>query len=207
MWQTGAAMSATALPAPTELTASPVAQLVARAGEGDRTAEAALCRRFLPAVRSFARRRLRTPDAVAEFTQDVLLLVLEALRRRAIEDPARLGGFVLGICRNVALDRVRQRERRQLLWQQYGAAWENIEERMPGTDEVPGYDIIHLEDCLNRLSQRARDVVRLAYAEAKSHREIADHLATTEANARVLRHRTLLTLRSCMSDRMSWESA
>jgi len=200
-------MSATVLPAPNELTASPVSQLVARAGEGDRRAEAALCRRFLPAVRSFARWRLRTPDAVAEFTQDVLLLVLEALRRRAIEDPARLGGFVLGVCRNVALDRVRQRERRQLLWQQYGAAWENIEERMPGTDEVPGYDIIHLEDCLNRLSQRARDVVRLAYAEAKSHREIADHLATTEANARVLRHRTLLTLRSCMSDRMSWESA
>jgi len=198
-------MSANVATAPTELATPSVAELVTRAAQGDRLAETALCRRFLPAVRTFARKRLRTPDAVAEFTQDVVLLLLEALRRCAVEDPARLGGFVLGICRNVAHDRARQRERRQSLWQQYGAAWENVEDRMPGTDDVPGYDIIHLEDCLNRLSQRGRDVVRLAYAEAKSHREIADQLATTEANARVLRHRALLVLRACMSERMSWE--
>jgi RNA polymerase sigma factor (sigma-70 family) len=76
---------------------------------------------------------------------------------------------------------------------------------MPAPDDAPGYDIIHLEDCLSRLSQRGRDVVRLAYAEARSHREIAEQLATTEANARVLRHRTLIALRGCMSERMSWE--
>ena len=148
----------------------------ARAAEGDRGAEATLCRRFLPAVRLFARRRLRTPDAVAEFSQDVMLLFIEALRRGAVEDPARLGGFVLGICRNLALDRVRQRERRESLWQQYGAAWTDLGADMPGPEDAPSYEIIHLEDCLSRLNQRGRDVVRLAYAEARSHGEIAAQL-------------------------------
>ena len=184
----------------------PVATLVGRAAEGDRGAEATLCRRFLPAVRLFARRRLRTPDAVAEFSQDVMLLFIEALRRGAVEDPARLGGFVLGICRNLALDRVRQRERRDALWQQYGAAWTDLGADMPGLEDAPSYEIIHLEDCLSRLNQRGRDVVRLAYAEARSHGEIAAQLATSEANARVLRHRTLHALRDCMSRLVSWEA-
>ena len=105
--------------------------------EGDRGAEATLCRRFLPAVRLFARRRLRTPDAVAEFSQDVMLLFIEALRRGAVEDPDRLGGFVLGICRNLALDRVRQRERRESLWQQYGAAWTDLGADAPGPEDAP----------------------------------------------------------------------
>src|SRR6185312_2589345 len=178
-----APMPATAATFPTDAGEPSVADLVARAAAGDREAETILCRRFLHAVRTFARRR-----------------------RGAVEDPPRLGGFVLGICRNVAHDRVRQRERREALWQRYGTAWESLEDRMPAADEVPGYDIIHLEDCLSRLSQRARDVVRLAYAEAKSHREIAERLATSETNARVLRHRTLIALRGCISERMSWEN-
>ena len=190
----------------TDEAALPVATLVARAAEGDRGAEAALCRRFLPAVRLFARRRLRTSDAVAEFSQDVMLLFIEALRRGHRRDPARLGGFVLGICRNLALDRVRQRERRDALWQQYGAAWTDLGADMPGPEDAPSYEIIHLEDCLSRLNQRGRDVVRLAYAEARSHGEIATQLATSEANARVLRHRTLHTLRDCMSRLVSWEA-
>jgi len=186
--------------------ALPVATLVGRAADGDRGAEATLCRRFLPAVRLFARRRLRTPDAVAEFSQDVMLLFIEALRRGTVADPARVGGFVLGICRNLALDRVRQRERRESLWQQYGAAWTDLGADMPGLEDAPGYEIIHLEDCLSRLNQRGRDVVRLAYAEARSHGEIATQLSTSEANARVLRHRTLHTLRDCMTRLLSWQA-
>ena len=64
-------------------------------------------------MRLFARRRLRTPEAVEEFGQDVMLILIEALRRGRGDEPDRLGGFVLGICRNVALDRVRQKERRE----------------------------------------------------------------------------------------------
>jgi RNA polymerase sigma-70 factor (ECF subfamily) len=177
---------------------------VVRAQAGDRAAEAALIQRFAPVVRTFARRRLRTVDAVAEFAQDVMLLFVEALRRGAVEDPARVGGFVLGICRNVAHDRARQRERRQGLWEKYAPELAVLEADQPAHGT---YEIMHLEDCLTQLSQRAREVVRLSYAEARPHGEIAAALSISEANARVLRHRTLETLRECMSRRISWEAA
>lgn len=179
-----------------------LAVLVQRATGGDRTAESAVCARFAAAVRLFARRRLRATDAVEEFGQDVMLALVEALRAGAIDDPRRLPGFVLGICRNMALDRVRQRERREALWQQHGVTAESLAVAPP---ETSSYEFIHLEDCLSQLPKRSRDLVRLAYVEACSADDIAAQLDTTAVNVRVLRHRTLHTLRDCMSKRISWE--
>jgi RNA polymerase sigma-70 factor (ECF subfamily) len=183
----------------------PVAELVPQAAAGDRAAEEALCRRFVPAIRAFARRRLRTEDAIAEFAQDVLLILVESLRAGAVEDPARVGGFVLGICRNLARDRVRLRERREALWDRFGSTVTAIE-----TAELPerdGHLVAHLEDCLSQLSERAREVVRQAYVDGASNGDIAGRLATSEGNVRVLRHRAVSTLRECLAKRISWEEA
>lgn len=183
----------------------PVASLVQRARHpgGDRQAEAELCRRFTPAVHAFARRRLRSREAVDEFTQDVFVTFIEALRRSTIEDPARVGGFVLGICRNVSLDRARSQERRTALWATYGHAFA----QEPSLDDAPAPDAMKLEDCLAQLSQRGRDVIRFSYVDALSHEEVARRLAISEVNARVLRHRTLGALRECMSKPMVWSAA
>jgi len=191
---------------PLSLDAS-VAELVDRAKRNDRTAESILCIRFLPAVRTFARRRLKNNvDAVNEFVQDALVLFVEALRGGRIEDATRTGGFVLGICRNLAHDRAKQRERREALWMQYRADFEGGG-GVTSVDAVesPTYETMHLEDCVSQLSARARDVLRFAFAESKTHHEIATLLEITEANARVLRHRTLEALRDCLSKRISWE--
>jgi RNA polymerase sigma factor (sigma-70 family) len=174
-----------------------------RAKAGNRAAEQTLCERFAPVVRAFARRRLRG-DAVEEFAQDVLLTMVEALREGRIEHGERVAGFVLGICRNLAFDRARQRERRERLWQQYGAALECVSVQAIESEK---YDIAHLEDCLSQLSKRAREVVRLGYAEAQGHDDVAAALGISPQNARVLRHRTLASLRDCMSKRISWEAA
>jgi RNA polymerase sigma-70 factor (ECF subfamily) len=186
------------------LTLEPHVELAERAARGDRTAAAALCQRFTPAVRAFARRRLVTTEAVDEFTQDVMLVLIEALDAGKLEQPERLPGFVLGICKNLARDRARQRERRSGLLATYAAELPSF---VPPTAEKPTYEILHLEDCLSSLSARAREIVRLAYAEAASPAEIAATLAVSEGNARVLRHRTLAALRECMSRRISWEAA
>jgi RNA polymerase sigma-70 factor, ECF subfamily len=178
-------------------------ELVSRASAGERAAEEALCRRFAPVVRAFARRRLRG-DAVEEFAQDVLLTMVEALREGRVEHGERVAGFVLGICRNLAFDRARQRERRELLWQKYGAALACVSVQAIEREE---YEIAHLEDCLSQLSKRARDVVRLGYVEARAHDEVAATLDISPQNARVLRCRALASLRECMSKRMSWEAA
>jgi hypothetical protein len=49
--------------------------------------------------------------------------------------------------------------------------------------------------------------VRLGFVEARAHDEVAAELDITPQNARVMRHRTLASLRECMSKRMSWEAA
>ena len=180
------------------------AELTRRAGEGDRSAEEVLCPRLVPAVRAFARRRLSGAEAVDEFTQDALMLFVEALRQSSIREPERVGGFLLGICRNLALDRARQRERRQALWERYGEAFEPF---TPAASETYAYEVAHLEDCLSQLSRRAREVVRLSYIEAQSSADVARELGISEGNARVLRHRTLETLRECMAKQVSWEGA
>jgi RNA polymerase sigma-70 factor, ECF subfamily len=179
-------------------------QLVQAAAQGQREAEEELCRRFAPAVKAFARRRLRGADAVDEFTQDALLVLLEAVRRGRVEQHERVGGFVLGICRNLAFDRARQRERRQALWEIHGAALAVV---AVSSVEPQHYEQAHLEDCMSQLSKRARELMRLGFMESLGHAEVAAALDLSPANARVLRHRTLASLRDCMSKRMSWEAA
>lgn len=133
-----------------------------------------------------------------------MLLFIEALRTGSPLEPERLGGFVLGICKNLARDRARQRERRNELWRQYGTDVTALALDAPTS---LSYEVLHLEDCLSTLSQRARDVIRLSYVESVSHAQIAARLSLSESNARVLRHRTLQALRECMSRRISWEAA
>jgi RNA polymerase sigma-70 factor, ECF subfamily len=188
----------------TRLSADTPAELVAKASSGERRAEEELCRRFVPAVRAFARRRLRGVDAIEEFTQDVLLLLVEAVRGGRVEQAERVGGFVLGICRTLAFDRARQRERREALWQTYGAVTQSVS--VQAIEKEP-YEIAHLEDCLSQLSRRAREVVRLGFVDARNHDEVAAALDITPQNARVMRHRTLASLRECMAKRLSWEAA
>lgn len=171
-------------------------ELVLRAQEGDAQAEAVLCHRLAPAIRAFASRRLRTRDAVDEFTQDVLLMFLQAVRSRAVEQPERVGGFVLGVCRNLARDRAKQSERRQNLWETFGAVLAEVVSVPP---REPCDRILRLDDCLTKISQRARDVLWLGFAEGKSHDEIGSQLSISAQNARVVRHRSLVALRECMS--------
>jgi len=179
------------------------AVLAARALAGDRTAEAQLCSRLSPAIRAFARRRLRSQDATREFQQEVLLIFVEALRAGRLEEPARVAGFVLGICRNLAFDRARERERRGKLWEQYGETVAACDVVQPTEVTV---EIMRLEDCLTELSQRAREAVWLSYGELLSHSEVSTRLGISEGNARVLRHRAVHALRQCVATPKRWEA-
>jgi RNA polymerase sigma factor (sigma-70 family) len=175
--------------------------LISAAATGDRHAEGALVARFAAAVRTFARRRLKTSDAVDEFAQEVFLRFVQALRTGAIADPAAAPGFILGICKNLARERVRINERRSELWAEYGPALAPLTEQ----PELATYQLAQLEDCLSQITQRSREVIKYAFIDGESAGEIATRLAMTEGNVRVVRHRTLEALRSCMSEKVFWE--
>jgi RNA polymerase sigma-70 factor (ECF subfamily) len=179
---------------------SEVAVLASAARTGDRDAERTLVARLVPAIRAFARRRLSSRAAVEDFAQDVVLLFVEALRSGRIEEPARAGSFALGICRNLARERARARDRRR------EALERGLELPEPALPSEPHlFDRSQLEDCLSLLTAKARDVISASYASELADAEIASTLSLSEANVRVIRHRSLNALRTCVEGGVTWE--
>ena len=149
--------------------------LVTAARSGDRRAESALCRRFLPAVRTFWRRRVHAADLVDELAQEVSLRFVQALRAGSVDEPERVGGFILGICRNLARERARTAERRAELWSQFSDVLASLADE----PAIASYQLAQLEDCLSQMTQRSRAVIRHAYVDGHSAAEIAAKLEMT----------------------------
>src|SRR3989304_3487232 len=64
---------------------------------------AELCRRFLNRARLYGLKHLRFDVTAAEdLAQQVMMILLEALRAGRVEDLERVDRFMLGTCRNVA---------------------------------------------------------------------------------------------------------
>ncbi|HKU40650.1 MAG TPA: sigma-70 family RNA polymerase sigma factor [Polyangiales bacterium] len=173
--------------------------VVQRAVSGDVSAEREVLRRLLPAMRAFAQRRL-PPAAAEDFTQDALLLLVEALREGRIQDPARAAGFALGICRNLARDRARSGERRRELQARYGLQAADL----IAFDAPVEVRRAQLEDCYSQLTEHARKIIYATFCEDHADAHIAGTLELSETNVRVIRHRTLAALRSCLERPFSW---
>ena len=175
---------------------------VLRALAGDRSAEHQLCARMLPAVRAFAARRLRG-SSVDDFAHDALALFVEALREQRIQDSSRVAGFALGICRNLARERARTDDRRRDLSLRYGPT----EADLVTWDAELRVRPEHLEDCYSQLTGKARSVIRDTFCEDRADQDIAVTLGISEANVRIIRHRSLAALRSCLEKPISWTLA
>jgi RNA polymerase sigma-70 factor, ECF subfamily len=80
------------------------ADLAPRIADGDREAEAEMCRRMGPRIRLYGLRHLRSPSAADDLVQQVLVKVLEALRTARLRESDKLVQFVLGTCRLTVLD-------------------------------------------------------------------------------------------------------
>ena len=171
-----------------------LARRVAAAGARiDSTAETELYRRLAPRVRLYGLRHLRDPHAAHDLVQQVLLMTLERLRAGKLREPERITSFVLGMCRMVVLEIRRGSWRRETLLQTYGDTAEAID-----VPEPLALDADKLTACLQTLAERERTVVVLAFFADKSGDEVAKELGLSAGNVRVIRHRALGRLRSCM---------
>jgi RNA polymerase sigma-70 factor (ECF subfamily) len=170
-----------------------LARLVAEGGAaGDaRDAEAELCRRFAPRIRLYGLKHLRTEERARDLVQSVLLVVIEALRARKIDDPALVDRFVLGTCRHVA-QRIRHADGRA---EPKPLADLDVAAVEPATETL---DFPALLRCLARLDGRSQVVMQLSFFRERSADEIAAVLDTTAGNVRVVRHRAVVQLRHCL---------
>ena len=168
------------------------ADLAPRIAQGDREAEAEMCRRMAPRIRLYGLRHLRSPSAADDLVQQVLLKVLEALRGARLREPDRLAQFVLGTCRMTVLELRRSSNRQKELLTIFGG------DLVPDPPPMPSLDDRQLARCVQALTERERSVVVMTFYDEQTAADTAGVLRISEANVRVIRHRAMQHLRDCM---------
>lgn len=148
--------------------------LVARMGDGDEAALGTLFDRWAPVLRSFARRMLGDPEAAVDVVEETFW---QAWRQAARYAPARgdVSTWLFMICRSRALMhlRARRRLREDPLPGADVGAWESTDP-MPDADADTADRAGRVRAALEALPGEQREVVRLAFFQGLSQREIAD---------------------------------
>ena len=168
--------------------------VAARTPESAEVAERELYRRFAPRVRLYGLRHLRDEEAARDLVQEVLLLAIEKLRGGAIRDADQIASFVLGVSRTMAKDLKRLEWRREKLREAF-----TVPNRVEAPTGDAALDVDRLEACLARLAERERIVVLLTFYAEKTAGEVGKELGVKEGNVRVIRHRAVDRLRTCMT--------
>ena len=159
----------------------------------DVAGERAIYERYAGRVRAYGLRHLRDSAAADDLVQQVLVTVLVAIREDRVENRDRLDSYVLGTARNVAMDMRRGVSRQHRVADQANAL-------SPQAYEVSlGFvDRGRLEHCLGELEPRDRKVVVGTFVEDRDSDEISESLGISAGNVRVIRHRALAKLQTCV---------
>ena len=168
------------------------ADLVQRIAAGHREAEDEICRRMAPRIRLYGLRHLRSAAAADDLMQQVLLTTIEALRAGRLRETEKLAPFVLGTCRMTVLALRRNARRQDVLLQQFGGML------VPDEPSAPPVDGEQLARCVQALKERERSVIVMSFYDERTSTESARSLGLSEANLRVIRHRAIRQLRTCM---------
>jgi RNA polymerase sigma-70 factor (ECF subfamily) len=169
------------------------ADLAQRVAGGDREAQAELFRRLGPRVRLYGLRHLRDAAGADDLVQDVLLMTFEGLREGKVREPEKLASYVLGTCRRVVAGWRRGAQRRERLLELHG---QQLVPSAPEAEET--LDLDRLTRCLTALAERERTVVVLSFYAERDADAIGLELGLSPGNVRVVRHRALARLRTCM---------
>ena len=169
------------------------AELAALVASRETRAEAALFARFAPRIELYGLKHLRSRPAADDLVQQVMLIVLEAVRNGRVEDPTKLASFVLGTCRNVTWDLRRAAQRRQDVEREASSL-----DTAVGPPSVTDVDVARLFHCLHGLPEREANIVRMSFMEDQTAEEIGARLGLSAGNVRVIRHRALAKLAGCL---------
>ncbi|HWO69611.1 MAG TPA: sigma-70 family RNA polymerase sigma factor [Actinomycetota bacterium] len=163
--------------------------------EGDPDAFASIYRRYRPLAGAVCLKILGNRDDAEEAAQETMLRVLQGLPR--FNGRYQLGAWVARIATNVSLDALRARARRP----QNGGSTDEIEELRPDGTEDPLelverlFERERVRAVLEELPPHHREALVLREFEGRSHREIAQRLGMTPAQAKALIHRAKGTFR------------
>ncbi len=176
--------------------------LLDRVALRDEAALRALYERTSPRLFGLAMRVLRRRDAAEDVLQESFLTVWRVAGdyRQSLSPPLAWLGVIV---RSRALDALRKHassraDRTQELDESLGSALESdAPNPMDSADASEQATALH--QCLERLEQRQREVVSLAYLRDLSHSELAQQLALPLGTVKTWIRRGLEQLRGCMA--------
>jgi len=167
---------------------------IASAGAArDIEAETELYRHLAPRVRRYGLRHLRDASAADDLMQQVMLLVLDQLRRGRVREPERVVSFIFGSCRTLVLAMHRKETRRENLLERHGEVLASSDISI-----APRHDHERIARCLDALRERERSVLLMSFYDERPAEEVAGELGLTAGNVRVIRHRGIAQLRRCV---------
>ena len=163
-------------------------QLLIRIAGGERDALAELYQRTRTAVYGFALSYLKNAPDAQDLTQDVYVQVWDcAVQYRPTGSPM---GWLLTVCRNLCLMRLRRGERHATLSEE---EWDAIPARECGLDAD---ERTLLQGALEKLADEERRIVLLHAVAGMKHREIAALLELPLPTVLSKYHRALKKMRS-----------
>jgi RNA polymerase sigma-70 factor (ECF subfamily) len=168
--------------------------LVVRIREGDQSAEDALVRLFSKRVSLMVLARTHDPEAAGELTQDILLAVLQALRKGQIKEPEKLSAFVYGTARNLVSNYFRVRGQQPKL--------ESLSLDPPmaqASDDREHSERINIvRRALERLDSTDRKILMMTLVEGLKSGEIAGRLNLSPEVARQRKSRAVKKVIECV---------
>ena len=157
---------------------------------GEREALAALYQRTRTAVYGLALSYLRNAHDAQDLTQDVYVQVWDcAAQYRPTGSPM---GWLLAVCRNLCLMRLRREEHHAALSEE---GWDAIPTPECGLDAE---ERVLLQNALESLGEEERRIVLLHAVTGLKHREIAALLELALPTVLSKYHRALKKMRSCL---------
>lgn len=163
--------------------------LVARVQKGDPDALTELYQIFGRGVRFFMFRQLG-PQDIDDRVHDAFLVVVQAIQKGELRDPARLMGFVRTIVRRqvaTRIDHLVQTRREQVALEQGPVIADRRntpEEQAMGSQQVQV-----MLDVLNTMSARDRGILTRFYLKEQSQEQICTEMDLTDTQYRLLKSR------------------
>jgi RNA polymerase sigma factor (sigma-70 family) len=162
---------------------------------GDRGSEEELARIFYPHVTAMTAGRVRDREAARELTQEILIGVLQALRKGLIREPDKLPAFVLGTARNLISHRLQEMALRPA-----SVPFDPNKDPSPAPDRSGSPQEFEVEEeerralarrALQELKPMDRRILYLTLAEGLKPQEIASEVGLKPENVRNRKSRAL----------------
>jgi len=167
-----------------------------RLAAGDPATELHFSRYFSELILIKLRARQCTRQAIDDIRQETFLRVLQAIRKKGIRDPERIGAFVNSVCNNVVLEFGRSGSR--ITYMEDGAP-EMADERADSERElVTREQQEQVRKVLSEMSPKNRSLLSAVFLEERSSEDVCRQFGVDQNYLRVLLFRARAQFRQTM---------